>query len=240
MQHPSDTGQQTSPPRRRTSSIPRPTVQTNVDNYRSNAQAPLIKSPQSSIHLNNQKTRTADPNGAGRYPSQTNPTVRSFDGPTPRAVTTPVLKSAVSSPHVNRAKGSDKSFKDLVARFNNGQGNPNIPLGPQRPTQRSSSNIDPNSGDMAWRRREPQSAVERPSPLLSSLQSTLDRVNTASGSFGYEPKSASEPRHGHQQRHNSSSRDYHDPMQRPENPPLFGEIVPGVVSETCVLQGKWL
>lgn len=170
-------------------------------------------------------------NGAGPTPIQSSAAARSFDAPSPRAVTTPVLKSAVSSPHVNRQKGADKaSFRDLVARFNQSQTNHNIPLGPQRPTPRSASNYEPTSSHIpqtSARRREPQSAVERPSPLLSSLQNTVDRVNTGSGSFGYDAKASSEPRNGQQPRRRSVQRDQDPPPVRRDNPPLFGEIIPG-------------
>lgn len=230
--HPHETGQHRSSNRPRTSSIPLPNLQTNTNNYHSNAQISPVASPETpnATPLQYQKTRRLDFHGNGTYPGPCAGASRSFDTPGSRAASGPplTLKSATSSPIVARPKGPEKaSFRDLVARFNQSQSS-SVPLASQRTERRTQSNQAESTGDRMARRREPQSVVDRPSPLLSSLQSTVDRINGTSID-ALPPKSSSEPRHSHQQGHRTRAAEgsQHNPLAQHSNPPLFGEIVPG-------------
>lgn len=218
--------------RPRTSSIPVPNLQTNNSNYHSNSQIPPAPSPETpnATPLQYQRTRRLDVHGNGTYSGPNSGASRSFDTPGTRAASGPpiTLQSATSSPAVGRSKGPEKaSFRDLVARFNQSQGS-SIPPAPPRTERRTQSNQAEPLSDRLSRRRDPETAVDRLNPLLSSLQSTMDRANDTS-TDALPPKSSSEPRHSHQQGHRSrvTETPQHNPLAQHSSPPLFGEIVPG-------------
>lgn len=95
----------------------------------------------------------------------------------------------------------------------------------QRSSRRSASSNDDVPEDRTIRNRGASNATDRPSPLLSSLQNTVDRVNGASSTSVYG-KSSSEPRGSQQQVSQPRTTDYAGSASsgRRVNPPLFGEI----------------
>ena len=161
----------------RRSSIPRPTVSTNLDSYRSNASVGSSTPPSSTTDILNHYSAARSPHTSSANSSRPSSTVpRSFDQP-PRSFSGPASSTSPRSSRSNPALSGlatrqPKSTRDLIAHFNNKLPDEPHPQTSPRVSIRSSSAT--TDSQQAQRR---SSSSKLPAPTISVGHVRVQRQN---------------------------------------------------------------